>query len=155
MGVLGDCFPKDFIADIAVSNGITVGDVLHLYCEFTTPEKYKYLVVCCTNPLLVLCINSEINEYIKCRPELLACQVDVPETDHPFLKWDSVVNCVEASDSFDITELSEKIVSDYYKIIKGRIEDYCMRNIYIAVSISPTMKRKHKKAILTALSSYN
>ena len=54
------------LAQLAVKN-LRIGSVIYKHCNFTTPEKNKYMVVVSLQPrLLVLLINSEINEfYIK------------------------------------------------------------------------------------------
>lgn len=151
---LGDAFPKGFVKAFTANRTLKVSDVLYLHCEFTTPPKYKYMVVCCCDPLLVLLINSEINAYISARQHLLECQVDILHTDHSFLEYDSFINCIEAHQAFDLNSVKEKIEADYQKVIKGNVVDYCMREVYLAVAKSKTMKRSQKKLILEALSKY-
>ncbi len=146
--------PERFRRTFAASHNLSVGDVLYLHCDFITPEKCKYMVVCCCEPLLILLINSEINEFILSRSALLQCQVDLPESEHPFLEWDSVVNCIEAHQAFDINEVRELIIEDYQKVFKGRVVDYCLRNILQAVELSEVMLRSHKRAIVAAMSHY-
>ena len=79
---LGDMFPSNFAQTFSSLHHLSVGDVIYLFCDFTTPEKHKYMVVCCCELLLVLLINSETSEYILACPNLLQCQVDLLEADH-------------------------------------------------------------------------
>lgn len=154
MANLGDMFPRNFVEAFAQNRELTCGDVLYLHCPFTTPPKEKFLLVACCNPLLVLVINSEINPFIQAREELLTCQVELPEHDHDFLEWDSFVNCIEAHAAFNIEDIRETVISDYQRTIRGRIADYCMREVFLAVQASPTMKRGQKRQILEALDEY-
>lgn len=154
MTSMGDMFPPGFERAFAANRELKVGDVLYLHCDFTTPPKNKYLVVCCCDPLLVLIINSEINEFILSRPHLLECQVDVAQSDHLFLDWDSFINCIEAHAAFDLEVVKEQISHSYRETVRGEIADYCMREVYLAVGRSKTMQRKHKRLILEALINY-
>ncbi len=154
MANLGDMFPRNFVEAFAQNRELTTGDVLYLHCPFTTPPKEKFLLVACCNPLLVLVINSEINQFIEAREELLNCQVEIPVHDHDFLEWDSFVNCIEAHAAFNIDAIKEKVISEYPRTVRGRIADYCMRAVFTAVQASPTMKRGQKRQILEALDEY-
>lgn len=154
MPKMGDMFPRGFVKAFAENRELSPGDVLYLHCPFTTPPKKKYLLVACCSPLLVLVINSEINPFIEAREPLRRCQVELPQLDHAFLEWDSFVNCIEAHAAFNIDDVKERIVASYHQIVRGRIADYCMREVYTAVQVSPTMKRGQKKSILCALEQY-
>ncbi|OCA55053.1 MULTISPECIES: hypothetical protein [Photorhabdus] len=151
---LGDRFPASFRAEFSAKQGLAIGDVLYLHCPFTTPPKLKYLLVCCCEPLLVLIINSKISEFIQLRQELLQCQVDLPQKYHKFLQWDSFINCIDAHAAFDINDIKERISTDYHNIVKGKVADYCMREVYKAVKRSPTMKRGQKRNILASLEQF-
>ena len=154
MSSLGDMFPKGFENAFAANRELKVSDVLYLHCDFTTPPKNKFLVVCCCNPLLVLLINSEISEFIQARPSLLQSQVDVAQADHGFLEWDSFINCIEAHQAFNLEVVKEQITQDYRDTLRGEIAEYCMRDVYRAVSASQTMSRRHKALILEAMNCY-
>lgn len=151
---LGDMFPQGFETAFAANRELKVSDVLYLHCDFTTPPKNKFLVVCCCDPLLVLVINSKISAFIQSRVELLDCQVDVAQADHNFLEWDSFINCIEAHQAFDLEVVKEQISQNYRDILRGEIADYCMREVYQAVSRSETMVKKHKRLILASLDTY-
>lgn len=154
MSTFGDKFPPSFVKAFAEQRGITAGDVLYLHCTFTEPPKVKFLLVVCCDPLLVLVINSHVHEYIRLRPTLLACQVELTQQEHDFLSWDSFINCIEAHAAFDIDDLKEMIATDYHNIVKGKVIDICMGKVYKAVESSQTMLRKHKKLILNSLSHH-
>lgn len=99
-------------------------------------------------------INSEISQYIRLRPQLLECQVDVIKDEHRFLEWDSFVNCIEAHQAFDLNVVKEKIARNFRDILKGEIVDYCMRDIYRGVEKTVVMTGRHKRLILAAMTAY-
>ncbi|EME8859694.1 hypothetical protein WAA39_002332 [Enterobacter mori] len=154
MATLGDAFPSDFKEEFSQARGISPGDVLYLWCDFTDPAKLKFLVVVCCNPLLVLVVNSKIHQFILDRPHLLECQVDLPLDDHDFLKHDSHVDCVEAHQAFSLNEVKDAIAADYGAVLKGRVLDVYMREIYIAVEKSKGIPLRHKKKILAEMAQY-
>ncbi|WP_337153201.1 hypothetical protein [Morganella morganii] len=151
---MADLFPDAFKKNHIDEKKLAVGNVLYLHCDFTTPPKVKYLVVCCCDPLLVLTVNSEIHNYIKNNDEILACQVDLVKDDHEFLKWDSYISCIEAHQAFTLNEVMTELRSNYSSVYVGDVADYCMRSVYIAVGNSPVMSRRQKKQILSAMSEY-
>lgn len=152
--MLGDSFPKEFLDEFIEKKELSVGDVLYLHCDFTTPEKNKFMVVACCEPLLVLLINSNINQFISSREELLDCQVKISQSEHDFLDWDSFVNCVDAHAAFELDVVKEQLSLNYMEVYRGRVVDNCMSEIKRAVNSSPTMIRKHKRAIITELERY-
>lgn len=154
MGTLGDSFPSSFRTEFSQERGISPGDVLRLHFPFENKPKFKFMVVACCEPLLVLLINSDIHPFISNKADLLECQVDLPKLDHDFLEWNSFVNCIDAHSAFSLDDVKTKIAADYGSVLKGRIADYCLREIYTAVEKSPVMPRRQKKMILEALKEF-
>ncbi|MDX7993206.1 hypothetical protein [Xenorhabdus littoralis] len=150
---LGNFFGRNTIKNLTEQH-LKPGAVIFMKCNFTTPPKMKYLLVASCEPkFLVLVINSEINNFIRCREELLQCQVDIPAVDHPFLCHDSFVNCVDTYAAFNLSDIKSQIIDSYAEIYKGRLRDYCIRNVIEAVSESPSMEPRHMKMITGSLSS--
>ncbi|WP_261157321.1 hypothetical protein [Serratia liquefaciens] len=153
MANLGSLFGVGFTEQLADAN-LIAGAVIYMPCEFTTPPKNKYLLVACCEPeLLVLVINSQINPFIAQRPELLDCQVDVPQADHDFLQHDSYVNCIQTHTAFKMTAIREAIVANYPAVYKGRLADYVIRQVIDAVDRSETMEVRYCKMIKQGLAS--
>lgn len=153
MNQLGGLFNPAFI-EAQVEQRLRPGAVIYMNCPFTTPEKNKYLLVAACEPdFLVLVINSEINQFIQRNPELLVCQVDVPQADHPFLDHDSFVNCVETHAAFNMNDVKAQIVANYTHHFRGRLQDYCIRNVIAAVEEAPTMEPRMIQAITAALNA--
>lgn len=153
MSQFGGLFTADFVEQL-VAQQLRPGAVIYFTCPFTTPEKDKFLVVASCEPdFLVLVINSQVNNFILNNPELLACQVDVPQADHAFLNHDSIVDCVQTHLAFNLTEVKGQIAANYAHHFRGRLQDYCIRNIIEAVENSPTMEPRTIRAIKEALGS--
>ena len=113
MATLGDIFPKDIREKVATRH-LLPGIIIRRYCEFTTPPKYKYLFVASVTPkLLVFVINSEINEFIKKRPSMLKCQVELKKENYNFLDHDSHTNCVDVNDSIDLSRLQSELENQF------------------------------------------
>lgn len=150
---LGNHFGSSFLSK-QVDRQLTPGAVIYMHCPFTTPPKKKFLVVACCDPeLLVLVINSEINGFILKRPALLACQVDIIKNDHDFLGHDSIVDCVETRTAFNLSDIRDAINADYGGVYKGRLQDYCIRNVVAAVIESPSMETRYIKWITESLNA--
>lgn len=83
-------------------------------------------------------INSSIHEYIQNRPDLLASQAVIEESNHKCLSRDSYVNCIKLY-PFEDTELVED---------RGSISEQAMIRIKEAVDKSKTIEVRYKKLIL-------
>ena len=119
-------------------------DIWHIYhvqnCSHVRPcPKNKYVVIVCRDlaPMGFL-INSSIHKYIQNRPDLLASQAVIEESNHKCLSRDSYVDCVDLYE-FEDTEL----VEDY-----GPISRQAMIRIKEAVDNSKTIEVRYKKLIL-------
>lgn len=147
---LGRHFPESFRIE-KLSSQFVPGCVIYLQCPFTTPPKPKFMLVGSTEPLLVLMINSEINDFIMSNTNLLACQVKIDHTSHPFLSHNSWANCVDALTAFKHDEIKNEIATDPSKVIKGILSESCVRDVIFATNISKTMIKGDKKLITEAL----
>lgn len=151
---LSQAFPSDLIS-IQTNKYIKAGAVVRLLCDFTTPQKHKYLMIACVEPLQVFIINSEIPEFIQRNPHLLADQVDIPQADHPFLKHDSILNCIEAHRAFNLSHLKDKLIANFSEVYKGTLKEYLLRNILDVVERSENLSRITKNQIISAIKEDN
>lgn len=136
---------------ILLANNLRVGSVIYKHCDFTTPPKPKYVVVASINPrLLILLINSEINQFYTLQG-LDQFHVPVSVADHGFLHHDSYANCVEAHTSFDYTDVRQEVIDDYNNIFKGWLTDPCLESVYHAVKNNNMIRRGHQKEIITSI----
>ncbi|NNH38023.1 hypothetical protein [Acinetobacter terrae] len=138
------------LAQLAVKN-LRIGSVIYKHCNFTTPEKNKYMVVVSLQPrLLVLLINSEINEfYIK--KKLDHFHVPINQSEHNFLDHDSFANCIEAHTAFDLSTLKSELLENYSEIHKGWLSDNCLENAYHAVKSNNILRTGEQKEIIISI----
>ena len=149
--VLGDNLPEQQKLEI-IRRQLTIGRVIRLFCKFTNPPKEKLLVVANIQPYPILfVINSEINAFIKARPQLLECQVQIEAADHSFLNHHSYIDCAQAT-CFTMLEIESQIVQDMSRI-KDCLSNELVKEIIAAVERSVTLDRKEKRWILAALST--
>jgi hypothetical protein len=115
----------------------------HIYhvknCRHAKPDpKDKFVVIVCKDvQAMGFFINTEINSYIKNRPELLACQVLIQASDHKCLDWNSYVDCHELF-RFEDAELS----------IRNPVAKQTREAIKNAVNISELLVERYRKLIL-------
>ncbi len=134
-----------------IANNLRVGSVIYKFCDFTTPPKNKFMVVASLDPrLLILMINSEVNQFYIERG-LDHFHVLVPFTDHDFLTHDSYTNCVEAHTAFDYSQMRQEVINNYNDIFKGWLTDECLESVYHAVKNNTVIRRGHQKEIITSI----
>lgn len=147
--VIGDFLPADKGSDYVRSHLIP-GVVLRRHCDFTNPEKIKYLVVVQIRAdTAVLVINSKIHPFIRAKAHLLECQVKIDTASHCFLNHDSYIACHEAYylDTADLlTELKNNIAS-----IKGMLSPDVRGEVIKAIENSFTMPREQITSLLNSL----
>jgi len=150
MGRLGDFFPEDEKQEY-IKRRLRPGQVLYLFCEFTNPQKEKYLVLACpgNRPLLFI-INSAIHPFIAGRPYLLKCQVRLSASDYDFLDHDSFIDCSKVIDDFHNTQVREQILDDITRV-KGELNANAKRNIVRVVRDAKTISQHRKRQIVDSL----
>lgn len=154
MASLSCAFPPS-LAAVSVDSHLKAGAVLRLFCDFTTPPKFKYVMVASIEPLQVFIINSAIHAYIKSSPTLLADQVDIPQADHSFLAHDSFLNCIQAHQAFDISHVREAMREQFSEIYQGKLQPYLLRNVVEVVENSVNLSRITKNRIIQAIQQDN
>jgi hypothetical protein len=149
MGRLGNFFSEDDKQQY-VDRHLRPGQVLYLFCGFTRPPKEKYLVLACpgARPLLFV-INSEIPQFIECRPDLRSCQVKLNVSDYNFLDHYSFVNCSEVIELLE-EEIRGQILADVGRI-RGELNATTKREIIRVVQSARTISPRHKKLIIDSL----
>jgi hypothetical protein len=115
----------------------------HIYfvknCAHTTPIKDKFVLIVFLgkNPRGFL-INSNITNWIRKRPHLLACEAPILAAEHPFLKHDSCVDCHELYEFFE-WELDKNM---------GKVSEQAKASVLTAIQLCPSIERRYKNVIL-------
>lgn len=115
--------------------------VYRLFTEQTKPPKHKYVVLTYTHQGVWygFFINSKITPFVKKRPQLLLCQVEIDKSSHDFLKRDSWLDCRELY-VFSELELMEARFC-------GQLDTSAIADVLEAVEVCPVLAPKHKKRI--------
>lgn len=108
-------------------------------CRLAKPlPKDKFVVLACFDPNPCgFFINTAINRYIQQRPQLLPCEVLLQVSRHPFLQYDSWLDCMELL-SLQSTELTD---------LRGRIDPATIQDILSAVRSCPVLRPRFKQLI--------
>lgn len=135
-----------------IRKSIVPGRLLHLFCNFTTPPKNKFLAVVATAPELVLfVVNSEINPWLQARPDLRDRQVTIRQHNHAFLARDSYLNCTEAIRKIAMQEIEAQLLNDLTRI-KDMLAEGEREAVRYAVQNCRTLTKKEIGWIIEALS---
>jgi hypothetical protein len=91
---LSQAFPRE-MAVASVLRNLQPGSVIKLIAEMDDGMKHekRFVVLYADETTFCCVINSEINKFIANRKELLRCQVKIRAIDHPFMLWDSHIDC--------------------------------------------------------------
>lgn len=130
---------------------LTPGNVLTLFCEFTTPPKDKLLLLVAINPrLLFFIINSALNEYRSRTPHVREAQIELHPATHPFLHHPSWLDCSKAIRLIDAHEIAHQFQHGIGRLV-GAITPTGREQVRRVVEQSVTLENRDKKAILTDL----
>lgn len=150
MMVLGNHFSEQEKIE-SIRRSLVPGQILYLFCHFTTPPKDKYLLLVCTDPIyLFFVINSQINDFVQSRQHLRQCQVMLIKDDYS-LQRDSYVNCSEPIDSLDETDVIDQVLHDMSRV-RDRLNEESIAEIKKVVSNSVTLIEFHKEWIINSFS---
>ena len=90
---------KNSFSSLASLRGLSVSPGSVFLGPWADIDHEKFLVVAAVDKdRILVCtvmINSRINQYIMKRPKMLACQLELKNTDYDFLSHDSYVNCAQ------------------------------------------------------------
>ena len=129
---------------------LQTGDVVHVYVQSLRNPKHKYCVLVCIEPKpLLFLINSEVTEYKKTRPDLIAGQLEIDAAGHAFLNYDSWLDCTETH-GYPLDQLEAEYNKDPRMVI-GRLSEALTARVIEAVKRSVTLSKRDIARILAAL----
>jgi hypothetical protein len=129
---------------------ISPGCVIEVFAAHISPPHRKYYVVCCLEPPppLGFFINSRISAFIQKRPPLKAAQVALTKTEHPFLTYDSWLDCSEVH-TFT-REFLEREVRTNPPALLGQLSVGVRTVMLAAIKASHTLPQNHIGRICAA-----
>lgn len=103
--------------------------------------KDKFVVIACFDPNPCgFFINTKVNDFIQASPQLMACEVLLSVAVHPFLSYDSWLDCREIL-SFQEAELADK---------RGALVTTAIMDVLAAVDACPVLRPRFKRLIRSA-----
>ncbi len=107
-------------------------------CRLTDPPKDKFVIITCFNPNPCgFFINTELTQFTKNSPRLRPCHILIAAIEHPFLQYDSWVDCQDVK-SFQEAELFS---------LRGTVSASTKQAVLNAVEICPVLRRRFKNLI--------
>jgi len=129
---------------------LRTGDVVHVYVQSLRNPKHKFCVLACMEPKpLLFLINSEVTEYKKTRPDLMAGQLEIDAAGHAFLNYDSWLDCTELH-GYPLDQLEAEYHRDP-KIVVGRLSEVMTASVIEVVKRSVTLPKRDIARIIAAL----
>jgi hypothetical protein len=112
----------------------------------------KYAVVARLDPdLLMLMICTAIPPFARRNERLKRSYISIDVEDHPFLKYDSWIDCNDAKGEYTIEKLTEAYQQNSDCLV-GELSDSVLKKIIGGVQTSVKLERKRKATIESALS---
>jgi hypothetical protein len=130
------------------------GCLIHLFCDFTSPPKNKFVVLVHVDYeedlLLCFIVNSEISSFIRNNPVLSRSQVDLKQTDYKFFIQDSHLDCSSVIDDFKIDAVIDHLIQmpNDYKCVLTENDIF---EIIQVVNSSETISDYDKNLIINSL----
>jgi len=134
-----------------IRDNILPGQVLRLFCQFTTPPKNKHLLLVGIEPSpLLFMVNSQIHPYVRSRAYLKSCQVLLKASEHFFLAHDSYVDCRNVCTTFSLDDLIMQVHRDARRL-KGFINEEAQEQVIAAIKACPVLEKHSQNLILAEL----
>lgn len=152
MSPLGEHFPAALLRP-RIEAALKPGCVLRLEVKFHQTTKPKFLILVAEDDpeFLTFIVNSDINQFILNRPDLLKCQVSIDAASHNFLDRDSHVACDKVW-PVRRDDVIRALMADPSGI-KGDISPDVRVQIIAAVKFAKTLDKDKKGKIMAALDS--
>lgn len=114
-------------------------------------HEKRFVVLSVSGETLTCVINSELSNFIKIRPFLLACQVQVACNGREFLEWDSYIDCSRVR-TYSTAEVVAQLLN-HPEWIYGNIDGALRTDILHALSQSEAIEPAVLKVCCTDLTS--
>ena len=148
--VIGDSFPPDK-RKAYIDRSLKAWRVIYLYCDFIPSPHDKFLLIVNGSPyILYFFISSEPYNLALSNPKMKGTQVSIDVKDHPFLSYDSFIDCSRIG-SLPIYEVERQLIADVGRI-KGVLSAAVQAKVLEAVKNNARMSPREKKMVLGCLS---
>lgn len=151
---LGDFFSDDFKKIFAKRN-VNLGSSILIKVDEVNVDYPKYIIVIGTNDsedkLGYVIINSKTNTNVFRTKYLQGLNIEIHCSDHPFLEWDSTVDCTDIKE-FILSDVVTFITNNPDKLV-GNLTDLKLIEVLETINQASTISRelKIKYSILDSL----
>lgn len=148
---LGSAFPRDFV-ESQIRRRLKPGTVIKMRQTMDDGliHEKRFVIVAINELTVTFIINTAISPFLKARPALLKCQVNMPVADHLFMSHDSSVDCSRIR-SYDSKEVIHELVEQPDWVL-GSISTELRTSITAAIKFSPTLSTKEVTELCKSLS---
>ena len=112
-------------------------------------QEKRFVVVNVTDKVFCCVINSQINQFIQNKANLLRCQVSMSKANHPFMSWDSYVDCIHTK-AYAADHVLDELVNKRGWML-GNITLEVRDDIVSALKFSPALSPKDVAELCAAL----
>lgn len=149
---LGSMFPAQIVRARITAN-LKPGTVIKhvtVMDDGNVHEK-RFVVLSVSADTMTCVVNSQISNFIKNRPNMLCSQVLMEQSDHPYMSWDSHVDCSQVK-TYKTTVLVDQLC-DKPEWILGAISSDLQAKIIDAINNASTINTITKQQCCADLGS--
>jgi hypothetical protein len=129
---------------------IVAGSIYLVYCGHITDPKDKFCLVVATEPKLrYFFINTEPSPLAANNAKLAPTQVRILRAEHPFLAYDSWVDCRDPQGG-RLEDWQEEVAQDAQRV-KGQASPALLGAVIASIEASPTIAAKQAEQMLAEL----
>jgi len=114
-------------------------------------HEKRFVVVRVEGKTATLVINSEISGFIRARAHMMKCQVQIDAAAHPFMDYDSHIDCSRARE-YPTDEIVDQLVRNANWVL-GRISIDMGREVVAAIKASATISPAQATELCASLST--
>ena len=133
---LGNAFPKE-LALASIKRQLLPGTVVKFKAVMDDGKEHekRYVILRADDSTLTCVINSEIPKLVQRNPALLQCQVKIDKAGHPFMDWDSHIDCSRVR-HYPTDEVCQQLMNNPQWVL-GRVLQDISEEIRSALKFSP------------------
>lgn len=148
---LGSAFPRSFV-ESQIQRQLKPGTVIKMRQTMDDGliHEKRFVIAAIDEYTVTFIINTAISHFLKARPTLLKCQVDMPVADHSFMSHDSSVDCSRIR-SYATNEVIQDLTEQPDWVL-GSISTELRASIVAAIKFSPTLSAKEVAKLCESLS---
>lgn len=149
---LGNAFPKEFVF-ASIKRQLLPGTVVKFKAIMDDGKEHekRYVILMVDDKTLTCVINSQIPKLIRSNPLLLQCQVSIDKAGHPFMDWDSHIDCSRVR-HYPTDEVCEQLINNPEWVLGSVLQDIS-DEMRLALKFSPTETVAKIQSCCTSLES--